>query len=123
MRRPVNYYLSVKHRKTIETWGAGTINYTSGGSVNYSFISSASLAFGSNMKQVDLSPVRYAIYSGNQYQNGYVNLRDVVNVSNNASVFANGYLASDMNGDNTTDLSDLVLTANNASAFVAKIVP
>ncbi|MBS1516865.1 MAG: FG-GAP repeat protein [Bacteroidetes bacterium] len=118
-----NYYLSIRHRNTIETWSAGSINYSAGGSVNYSFITSSSQAFGSNMKQVDASPVRYRIYSGDENQNGIVDLTDVVNVSNAASSFTNGYVISDMNGDNIVDLSDLVLTSNNASAFVAAIVP
>jgi len=30
---------------------------------------------------------------------------------------------TDMNGNNITDLSDIVITSNNASAFIAKIVP
>ncbi|MEZ4824320.1 MAG: hypothetical protein R2942_18760 [Ignavibacteria bacterium] len=40
-----------------------------------------------------------------------------------ASSFTTGYVSSDMNGDNVVDLTDLVITSNNASAFVAKIVP
>ena len=75
------------------------------------------------MKQIDTLPLRFGIYSGDQNQDGSVNLTDVVNVYNNANTFVNGYVASDMNGDNITDLSDLVITSNNASAFVAKVTP
>jgi hypothetical protein len=46
-----------------------------------------------------------------------------LNVYNNASAFVNGYVSSDMNGDNLTDLSDIVITSNNAGAFVSKITP
>jgi hypothetical protein len=46
-----------------------------------------------------------------------------VNVNNNATAFVNGYVTSDMNGDNLTDLADVVITYNNSVAFVAKITP
>jgi hypothetical protein len=75
------------------------------------------------MKQADSSPLRFAIYSGDENQDGFVNLTDVVNVYNNATTFINGYVASDMNGDNLTDLSDIVITSNNAGAFVGKVTP
>ena len=75
------------------------------------------------MPNIDASPVRYGIYSGDENQNGIADLTDVVNVSNSASSFTTGYVSSDMNGNNITDLTDLVITSNNASAFVAKIAP
>ena len=65
----------------------------------------------------------YAIYGGDENQNGIVDLSDIVNVSNAAGSFTTGYVSSDMNGDNIVDLSDLVLTSNNANAFVAAVIP
>jgi hypothetical protein len=118
-----SYYLSIHHRNTIETWSASAITITSGGSVSYNFTSENSQAFGNNMKQIDALPLRFGIYSGDQNQDGFVNLTDVVNVYNNATTFINGYVASDMNGDNITDLSDIVITSNNAGAFVGKVTP
>ncbi len=91
--------------------------------MSYDFTSSAAQAFGINMKQVNASPIRFGIFSGDQNQNGIVDLSDVVNVSNAAGSFTNGYVPADMNGDNITDLSDLVITSNNASAFVEKVTP
>jgi hypothetical protein len=70
-----------------------------------------------------LPPVKFGIYSGDQNQNGIVDLTDVVNVSNEAAYFTSGYFPTDMNGENTTDLTDIVITSNNAGSFVAKIVP
>ncbi|HMR41324.1 MAG TPA: FG-GAP-like repeat-containing protein [Ignavibacteria bacterium] len=118
-----NYYISVKHRNTIETWSSGEVNYTAGSSVNYSFITSVSQAFGNNMKQVDSSPLRFGIYSGDVSQDGSVDLTDIAMVYNNSSTFAAGYIATDITGDNLTDLTDLVLTYNNSASFVAKVTP
>jgi hypothetical protein len=118
-----NYYIVLLHRNSIETWSSSPVSIISGGSVSYNFSTSASQAFGNNMKQADSSPLRFAIYSGDENQDGFVNLTDVVNVYNNATTFINGYVASDMNGDNLTDLSDIVITSNNAGAFVGKVTP
>ena len=118
-----NYYFAIKHRNSIEKWSASPIAFSLSTSVNYNLSSSSSQAFGSNQKQIDTSPLRFGIYSGDQNQDGFVNLKDVVNVFNSANAFTNGYVSSDMNGDNITDLSDLVITSNNAGAFVGKMVP
>ena len=75
------------------------------------------------MIPVDITPIRYAFYSGDQNQDRIVDLNDVVNVFNDANTFTNGYVASDMNGDNITDLSDVVLTFNNSNQFVNAITP
>ena len=118
-----NYYIRITHRNSIETWSFSGIAFTSGASVSYDFTTALSQAFGSNMKQVDATPMKYGIFVGDQNQDGTVNLNDVVNVYNNSVGFVNGYVTSDMNGDNVTDLSDLVLTSNNAGLFVSKITP
>jgi len=118
-----NYYLSIKHRNSIETWSASGVSITSNGSVNYNLSSSSAQAYGNNMPQIDTSPKRYGIFSGDENQDGYVNLTDIVNVYNNAAIFVNGYVASDMNGDNLTDLTDVVITFNNANEFVSAITP
>ena len=116
------YYIELVQRNSIETWSKITQQFTAS-ALMYDFTTSNTQAYGNNMASVDASPVRYGIYSGDENQNGIVDLTDVVNVSNAASSFTNGYVPTDMNGDNVVDLSDLVITSNNASAFVGKIVP
>ena len=118
-----NYYFAVKHRNSIETWNSAPLAFSNSVPVSYNLSSSITQAYGSNMKQLGGVIPKYAIYSGDENQNGIVDLTDVVNVSNAASSFTNGYVPTDMNGDNITDLSDLVITSNNASAFVAKVIP
>ncbi|MEZ4824330.1 MAG: integrin alpha [Ignavibacteria bacterium] len=116
------YYIELVHRNSIETWSKTAQQFTAS-ALSYDFTTANTQAYGDNMADIDASPVRYGIYSGDENQNGLVDLSDVVNVSNDASSFTSGYVPSDMNGDNFTDLSDLVITSNNASAFVAKIIP
>lgn len=118
-----NYYLTVNHRNSIETWSASGIAVLIGSYVSYDLSNALSKAFGNNLDQVDTSPLRFGIYSGDENQNGTVDLTDVVSVSNAAGIFTNGYVSTDMNGNNITDLTDLVITSNNAGAFVTAIVP
>ncbi|MBK8550262.1 MAG: hypothetical protein IPL53_04060 [Ignavibacteria bacterium] len=110
------YYLAITHRNSIETWSSAGVVLTSG---SYNLSTASTQAYGSNLMQVDTSPLRFAVYGGDQNQDGFVNLTDVVNVYNNASGFVDGYKSTDMNGDNITDLTDVVLTYNNSLNFVS----
>ena len=119
-----DYFLVLKHRNSVETWSSVLISFPQlTGQIQYIFSDQITKAFGNNLKQVDASPVRFGIFSGDENQNGVVDLTDVVNVSNAAGSFTTGYTSTDMNGNNITDLSDVVITSNNASAFVAAVTP
>jgi hypothetical protein len=99
-----NYYIAVKHRSSIETWSAGT------------------QAFGSNMIQVDASPVRFAMYSGDVNQDGTVDATDVSTIDNDASNFVSGYVVTDLTGDDFVDGTDFAIADNNAANFVSAVV-
>jgi hypothetical protein len=118
-----NYYIQTKHRNTIETWSDSAISYTVGATISHDFTTSASQAFGDNMKQVDTSPVRFAIYSADVNQDDVVDLTDIINVFNDANLFLSGYVVTDVNGDDFVDLSDITITYNNANLFVSTITP
>ena len=114
-----SYYIVVRHRNSIETWSAFPVTFTSD-TILYNFTISADMTFGNNTKLVGNN---YCIYSGDENQDGIVDLSDIADVSNAANTFLLGYERSDMNGDNVTDLEDVVITSNSAGAFIEKIVP
>ncbi|MEO8664415.1 MAG: SBBP repeat-containing protein [Ignavibacteria bacterium] len=113
-----NYYIVLRHRNSIETWSSSGNSFTSD-SLTYNFSTANSQSYGNNMKQVDSSPVRFGIYSGDADQNGFINLADIIKVSNDASNFIGGYAVTDMNGDSSVNLTDILITYNNAAAFVS----
>ncbi|MBK9227587.1 MAG: hypothetical protein IPL67_11190 [Ignavibacteria bacterium] len=118
------YYITVKHRNSIETWSrAGGENITVGSTLNYNMSDQQNRAFGNNLKQIDNSPVRFAIFSGDVNQDGFVDGSDMSNIDNDAFNFVSGYVASDVNGDGTVDGSDGSITENNSFAFVGSIKP
>ncbi|MBK8550012.1 MAG: SBBP repeat-containing protein [Ignavibacteria bacterium] len=118
----VNYFISVKHRNSIETWSSSSIGFSSG-TATFNFATVVTQAYGNNMIQVDLSPLRHAFYSGDNNQDGFVNLTDVIDVYNAAGNFVTGYKSSDMSGDNLTDLTDVLITNNNSVLFVSRKRP
>ncbi|MEZ4824523.1 MAG: hypothetical protein R2942_19900 [Ignavibacteria bacterium] len=69
---------------------SNTINFDDP-TITYNFSQSQSQAFGDNQILVNPTPGRYAIYNGDENQNGIVDFTDVVNVSNAAVSFTNGY--------------------------------
>lgn len=119
-----NYYIAIKHRNSIQTWSrTGGENIISGSSANYDFTDAVTKAYGSNMIQADGSPLRFAVFSGDINQDGFIDLTDVILSYNDASSFITGYKSSDVNGDDVTDLTDMLLAYNNSNKFVSIIKP
>jgi len=117
-----NYYIDVRHRNSIETWSFSAVAFSSG-TLTYDFTSAANKAFGSNMLQIDASPLKFGIYSGDVNQDGVVDGTDAALVDNDAYNFVTGYVVTDINGDGVTDGSDAAIVDNNAYNFVTKITP
>ncbi|MEO8664973.1 MAG: hypothetical protein ABI462_05700 [Ignavibacteria bacterium] len=115
------YYIQLKHRNSLETWSRlGGEAYTAGGVLNYDFTTDSSKAFGNNMKKIES---KWSVFSGDADQNGNVNLNDIVAVTNSATGFETGYIITDINGDRTVNLQDIIFTFNNSNLFVSKIIP
>ncbi|MEO6695728.1 MAG: hypothetical protein ABIY50_04830 [Ignavibacteria bacterium] len=118
------YYIQTKHRNSIETWSkAGGEVYTVGMTLNYDFTSAASRAFGNNQVQVDGTPLRFAIYSGDILQDGVIDGSDGLIADNDAAIFLAGYVPSDVNGDRFVDGTDAAIVDNNAANFVSVARP
>ena len=118
-----SYYLGFYHRNSIETWSSAPVSFVSGGISNYDFTTSSLKAYGSNMKQVDDSPIRFAIYNGDVNLDGIIDLNDVLLIYNDANNFITGYTVTDVTGNNVTDLTDLLIAYNNSAGFVGSIYP
>ena len=118
---PGNYYIRLVHRNSLETWSSAPVALNE--NTNYDFTSSASQAFGSNMAQVDASPVRFALYSGDVNHDGAIDATDVSAVDNEAANYSAGYIPADLTGDGYVDGTDFAIADNNAANFVSVISP
>ncbi len=112
-----------KHRNSIETWSKGGGQTFSSNVLNYNFSSALLQAFGNNMIQVDTSPLRFAMFSGDVDQSGTIDVSDLIAIYNNGLTFTSGYVSTDVNGDNFTDVSDLLMAYNNSINLVSVIRP
>jgi len=117
-----NYFLELNHRNALETWSNFPSSFTSG-VMNYDFSNSIFKAYGANQKQVDNTPLRFAIYSGDPNQDDVIDGSDQLMVENDAAEFVKGYVATDINGDGSVDGSDMLITENNAANFVGVVRP
>jgi DNA/RNA endonuclease YhcR with UshA esterase domain len=113
------YYLVVKHRNSVETWSAQTFGYVKGDTITYNFTDTSSKAYGNNLVQVSTSPSRWAIYSGDVNQDGYVDPLDLSLVDQDSYNYVAGTgLATDVNGDHYVDPLDLSLVDQNSYNYV-----
>lgn len=115
------YYIQIKHLNSIETWSkSGGIQYSIDSVINYDFTNSITQAFGNNMKP---KGSKYCIFTGDENQDGIIDSEDIIDTYTDAVNLSSGYLATDMNGDNFTDASDITIVYNNLINVVVKIVP
>lgn len=118
------YYVSVRHRNSLETWTkSGGESYTAGSIMNYDFTSTITQSFGNNLVQLKNSPLLFAVYGGDVNLDGVIDGADASVIDNDAFNFASGYVASDVTGDRIVDASDASTVDNNAWNFVVLIRP
>ncbi len=91
--------------------------------MTYDFTSAANKAYGNNQAQVDSSPIKFGIYSGDVNQDGNEDAIDLGLIDNDAYNYVTGYVATDLTGNNFTDALDLAIADNNVYNFVSKITP
>ena len=116
-----SYYVTIRHRNSIETTSAIPVSLT-GGTINYDFTSAASMAFGDNLRNWNGTGV-YTIWGGDVNQDGIVDSGDMNPVDNAATIITFGYIPEDVNGDGIVDSSDMNYIDNNSTAIIMAMVP
>jgi PKD repeat protein len=114
-----SYYLTVKHRNSIEITSALPVSF-SGPVIDYAFDSPVNV-FGNNLQQ--MTDGQYAIYAGDVNQDGVLDTADFSPVDNDQLIFVTGYVITDVNGDGVVDSADFSIIDNNQFDFVGSILP
>jgi hypothetical protein len=105
------YFIVVKHFNCLETWSSSGVAVTQGGIFSYDFTSSASQAFGNNLK---LKGSKYCMWSGDVDQDGIIDGTDLSSIDNSAYYFVTGLnVPEDLNGNNIVDGVDFLIGDNN----------
>lgn len=101
-----SYYISIRHRNSIETWSAAPVSI--GTTASYDFTTSASQAYGDNMTEVETGI--WAIYSGDINQDGAIDAFDYLDADTDIQTGAgSAYLLTDINGDGAVDAFDYLV--------------
>jgi YD repeat-containing protein len=108
------YYLTIKHKNSIETVSALPIDF-SGSVIDYSF-NTQSKAYGNNLAvMIDGTVV---LFAGDENQDGLIDGSDLNDIGNMNAIFARGYIREDINGDGLVDGTDINITGNNDAQFI-----
>ncbi|HNX87527.1 MAG TPA: hypothetical protein PKH58_00470 [Paludibacteraceae bacterium] len=114
-----SYYITIRHRNSLETTTATAISFASD-TINQSYGTPTDV-FGGNLIQMpDLS---YAIYGGDIDQDGFIGVSDMASADNQSAAFGSGYLPEDIDGDGFVGVADMAIIDNNAANFVSAILP
>ncbi len=114
-----SYYIAVTHRNMIESWSNVPKEfYLNAQSYNFTF--GTGTTYGNNAIQ---KGSRFCFYNGEINHDGVIDVTDYQFVDNNSFAFATGYKTTDLNGDDITDISDLVIVETNVLNFVQRITP
>jgi len=111
------YFISIVHHKSLAIWTSAPIAITSS-PLNFNFTTSSNLAYGSNMKQ--LPDGKYAFYSGDVDQNGFIELTDIIQLEDECKLYRVGYSMSDLSGDAIIESVDYSIIENNIGKFIMK---
>jgi len=114
-----NYFISIKHRNSLQTWSATAVQINA--NTMYNFSVAASKAYGNN--QVLISPNVWGIYAGDINQDENIDLIDTSLLENDIANYLSGYKATDINGDGNVDLLDAPMVENNVTNFIYSVHP
>ena len=110
-----NYFISLKHRNSIQIWSNPGIKIIRG-VLNYYDFTKPGAVYSNNVKFLDNQATKFALYSGDINQDGIIDVWDMSYIENNLG--NEGYDIADLDGDNYVDASDLSIIENNVDTIV-----
>lgn len=117
-----NYYVTIKHRNSIETVSSCPVEFAYGTDSHWDFTNAKKQAYGNNLTKM-LNHDIYAIFTGDVDQDGAIGVSDMGLIDNQSSNFATGYLPEDLNGDGSVGIDDMGICSNNIGSFITRIIP
>ncbi len=115
-----SFYIAVKGGNVVQTWSTDpqTVSSTP---LNYDFSTSANMAYGDNMLQMETGV--FAFYSGDINQDEAIDNTDGVDLTNDINNSEFGVKVTDLNGDGSVDNSDAPFFDNNATNSIFSYHP
>jgi len=117
------YYISIKHKNSLETWSANTVRLLPGSTYDFSSSLSKAYSNSNNVPMKYISSGKYALFSGDVNQDGTINSNDLQQIENSSKLLEYGYFKTDLNGDGAIDIFDMQIVDNNKTLFLNKARP
>jgi subtilisin-like proprotein convertase family protein len=123
-----SYYLSIRHRNSIETWSSSPVVISN--NMIYDFTAASNKSYGNNLS--DLGDGNYAMYSGDisdaltaavGVQDGIIESQDYGDLENAIISILQGYVYEDLTGDGIVESSDYSLLENNVTFIITSQKP
>jgi PKD repeat protein len=114
-----SYYITIKHRNSVETTTATAVLFT-GSIVSRSFGIKTNV-YGGNLG----GPVGgyYFIYAGDVNQDGIIDTQDYIGIDNDSYNYNSGYLDTDVDGNGSVDTNDYIAVDNNNYNYIGTAHP
>jgi subtilisin-like proprotein convertase family protein len=113
------FYIQALHRNSISVYSNINFKFTDS-EASLDFITSSNQVIGNNIIPVDISPIRFALYSGDVNQDETIDASDLSAVENDAAASLSGYVNTDVTGDDFVDGADLSIVENNLGISVSE---
>ena len=117
-----SYYITIRHRNSIQTTSAAAVSFAGAGPFAYDFSTAASQAYMDVLGNWGGLGV-YVIYGGDVNQDNIVDTGDMNPVENQSTAVAEGYWPEDVNGDGIVDTGDMNIVENNSTAVIQFFEP
>jgi subtilisin family serine protease/PKD repeat protein len=114
-----SYYITVKHRNSIETTSASPVSLVPP-VVNFAFDQPANVYGGNLQLMIDGT---HAIFGGDANQDGAVDTGDTTPTDNDQFFYISGYVPTDINGDGSVDTADGTIIDNNQFHYAGVDLP
>ncbi|MEZ5047641.1 MAG: hypothetical protein R2831_11695 [Chitinophagaceae bacterium] len=114
-----NYYITINHRNSIETWSANPVLLST--STSYDFTSAVGQAYGNNLIAVETNV--FGIFTGDINQDASIDIFDFLEWDVDNQNFNTGYYATDLDGDGSIDIFDFLIWDPNNQNFIGAILP
>ncbi len=114
-----SYYITVKHRNSIETTTSSPVSFA--GTIISRLFGSAPGIYGANLRAS--GDGYFLMFGGDVNQDGYVDSGDYPDVVNDNFKYMSGYLPTDINGDGIIDSGDYPIMVNNNLHYIGTIHP
>jgi hypothetical protein len=118
-----DYYISLKHRNSIQVWSASAVTLSDDLFYNFTVANAAYSTVGSTYPMAEVESGVFAMYTGDVNQDGVIDSGDYSAVENDVIAIKFGYIPTDLAGIGAAESASYSLIENNIQLLILAIKP